>query len=42
MILLHMLTFLTKKRNFWWTFKSIGAQKQICEGKNVFLSCLDT
>ena len=31
-----MLTFLTKKRNFWWTFKSIGAQKQICEGKNVF------
>ena len=31
-----MLTFLAKKRNFWWTFKSIGAQIQICEGKNVF------
>lgn len=28
MILLHMLTFLAKKRNFWWTFKSIGPQIQ--------------
>lgn len=25
-----------KEKELRWTFKSIGAQMQICEGKNVF------